>query len=89
MQSYFRRSVDYNDYLGTMLSCMEMCMSVQYYAADVRNRLDPSRHEESTMKKMPQPNVLFVNIGWAEKYDGEHPIQGNPQDIREQAVGLN
>ena len=28
-----------------------------------------------------QPNVLFVNIGWAERYDGKHRIYGNHDDI--------
>ena len=37
------------------------------------------------MKKTPQSNVLFVNIGWAEKYDGKHTILGNHQDIKDQA----
>lgn len=60
-------------------------MSVSYYAADVRSRLDPSKHEEVTMKGTPQPNVLFVNIGWAEEYDGKHTIQGSHQDIKDQA----
>ena len=64
---------------------MDMCMSVSYYAADVRSRLDPSKHEEVTMKGTPQPNVLFVNIGWAEEYDGKHTIQGSHQDIKDQA----
>ncbi len=30
-----------------------------------------------------QPNVLFVNIGWAERYDGKHPIYGNHKDIKD------
>ena len=37
------------------------------------------------MKRIPQPNVLFVNIGWAERYDGEHRIQGDHEDIRNQS----
>jgi hypothetical protein len=36
------------------------------------------------MKSVPQPNVLFVNIGWASKYDGRHQIQGNHADIKNQ-----
>jgi hypothetical protein len=34
------------------------------------------------MKRVPQPNVLFVNIGWAQEYDGRHVIQGSHEDIR-------
>ncbi len=40
-----------------------------------------------------KPNVLFVNIGWAERYDGKHQIEGgmvwvqdhlgNPKEISE------
>lgn len=33
------------------------------------------------MARIPQPNVLFVNIGWAEKYDGNHLISGNQEDV--------
>jgi hypothetical protein len=36
------------------------------------------------MKRLQQPNVLFLNIGWAEQYDGRHRIQGNHEDIRNQ-----
>ena len=36
------------------------------------------------MTRVPQPNVLFVNIGWAKKYDGKHLIHGNHEDIIEQ-----
>lgn len=36
------------------------------------------------MKRVPQRNVLFVNIGWAPKYDGAHQIQGNHADIKNQ-----
>lgn len=36
------------------------------------------------MKRVPQPNVLFVNIGWAENYDGKHLIRGNHGDIKQQ-----
>lgn len=35
--------------------------------------------------KTPQRNVLFVSIGWAEKYDGKHTIAGSHQDIKYQA----
>jgi len=37
------------------------------------------------MKRAPQPNVLFVDIGWAENYDGKHSILGNHGDIRHQS----
>lgn len=36
------------------------------------------------MRRTPQSNVLFVNIGWAERYDGKHTIHGGHQDIRNQ-----
>jgi hypothetical protein len=36
------------------------------------------------MKRVAQPNVLFVNIGWAEEYDGRHLIHGNHEDILKQ-----
>jgi len=36
------------------------------------------------MKRVPQPNVLFVNIGWAKRYNGKHLIQGNHEDIIKQ-----
>ncbi|MFW6118149.1 MAG: hypothetical protein ACOC6R_01475 [Chloroflexota bacterium] len=37
------------------------------------------------MKRVPQPNVLFVNIGWAPIYNGEHLILGNHDDIKQQS----
>lgn len=37
------------------------------------------------MRRVPQPNVLFVNIGWAQNYDGKHPILGNHGDIKQQS----
>lgn len=36
------------------------------------------------MRRVPQPNVLFVNIGWAPRYDGNHQIQGGHGDIKSQ-----
>ncbi|MFO7996922.1 MAG: hypothetical protein R6U93_07295 [Dehalococcoidia bacterium] len=36
------------------------------------------------MRRVPQPNVLFVNIGWAPKYDGKHAIHGGHGDIKDQ-----
>jgi len=42
-----------------------------------------SRQEkEYNMKNNPQPSVLFVNVGWAKKYDGQHNILGNHGDIK-------
>jgi hypothetical protein len=37
------------------------------------------------MKRRPQPNVLFVNVGWAQRYDGSHTIFGNHGDIKRQS----
>jgi len=37
------------------------------------------------MKRVPQPNVLFVNIGWAPQYNGTHTIRGNHGDIKQQS----
>jgi len=37
------------------------------------------------MKRVAQPNVLFVNIGWAPKYDGQQQIQGGHKDIKNQS----
>ena len=36
------------------------------------------------MDRVPQPNVLFVSIGWAQQYDRGHPIQGDHEDITSQ-----
>jgi hypothetical protein len=36
------------------------------------------------MKRVTQPNVLFLNIGWAAKYDGKNKIYGNHADIKKQ-----
>ena len=36
------------------------------------------------MKRVTKPNVLFVNIGWAPKYDGKSRICGNHKDIKNQ-----
>ena len=37
------------------------------------------------MKRVSQPNVLFINIGWAQNYNGKHSIVGNHGDIRQQS----
>lgn len=37
------------------------------------------------MTRVPQPNVLFVNIGWAPSYNGKHSIVGNHDDIGQQS----
>jgi len=36
------------------------------------------------MKQLTKLNVLFVNIGWAGKYDGQHQIYGNHKDVKNQ-----